>query len=61
MMVYQLVVGAGLICAATLIVRLICRRFPRYAPVSHINKHGQRIGRRSTSKSDCVWVPPNTK
>jgi hypothetical protein len=60
MIVTQLVVGAGLICAVALIARYIYRRMPRYAPVSHF-KHGRRIGTRSRGKSDCVWIPPNTK
>lgn len=60
MIAISITVGAGLICAGALIAACIYRRVPRYAPVSHF-RHGRRIGAISRGKSDCVWIPPNTK
>jgi hypothetical protein len=60
MIVTQLGVGAGLICAAVLIARRIYQWMPRYAPVGRF-KHGRRIGARTRGKSDCAWIPPHTR
>ena len=60
MIVTSIAVSAGLICAVALIATYIYRSRPQYAPVSHF-KHGRRIGARGRGKSDCVWIPPNTK
>lgn len=60
MNVSQLAVGAGLILAAAMIAGYIYRNVPRHAPARYFRR-GRRIPLIHKTKSNCLWIRPNTK